>query len=119
MPARRWLDQTQPQTLQIAVFLLYIQAAFGVLFSLIGGGFGPLGLLIVAGEVGGGYGIANEKRWGYGLAIAMAFLPFILALVFLHNPLAGQGIVTLMFEIALVALLLHPQSREYQRIWFK
>jgi hypothetical protein len=24
-----------------------------------------------------------------------------------------------MFEVALVALLLHPQSREYQRIWFK
>jgi hypothetical protein len=24
-----------------------------------------------------------------------------------------------MFEIALVALLLHTQSREYQRIWFK
>ena len=28
-------------------------------------------------------------------------------------------IVNLMFGVALVALLLHPQSREYQRIWFK
>jgi hypothetical protein len=24
-----------------------------------------------------------------------------------------------MFEVALVLLLLHPQSREYERIWFK
>jgi hypothetical protein len=48
----------------------------------------------------------------------MAFLPFILRLVFLSNPLA-TNIITLMFEVALIALLLHPQSREYQRIWFK
>jgi hypothetical protein len=26
--------------------------------------------------------------------------------------------IGLMFEIALIALLLHPQSRDYQRIWF-
>ena len=48
----------------------------------------------------------------------MAFLPFILRLIFLHNPFATQ-IIDLMFEVALVCLLLHPQSREYQRIWFK
>ena len=28
-------------------------------------------------------------------------------------------ILTLLFDGALVALLLHPQSRDYQRIWFK
>ena len=26
--------------------------------------------------------------------------------------------INLMFSIALLALLLHPQSRDYQRIWF-
>ena len=30
----------------------------------------------------GGYGIANEKKWGYGLGVAMAVLPFVL-LIFL------------------------------------
>jgi hypothetical protein len=114
MPANRWLDRTQPQTLYIAVVLLYINAAFGLISS----GFSPIGLLIVAGQVGGGYGIANEKKWGYGLGLAMAFLPFILRLIFLHNPFATQ-IIDLMFEVALVCLLLHPQSREYERIWFK
>ena len=29
------------------------------------------------------------------------------------------NIIGLMFDIALVALLVHPQSRDYQRIWFK
>ena len=30
-----------------------------------------------------------------------------------YNPIG------LLFEIALVVLLLHPQSREHERIWFK
>ncbi|MDQ1492752.1 MAG: hypothetical protein QOJ23_5266, partial [Actinomycetota bacterium] len=29
-----------------------------------------------------------------------------------------NGTVELMFAIALLALVLHPQSREYQKIWF-
>jgi len=114
MPSNRWIDQTQPQTLFIAVILLYINAVFGVIF-----GLSAIGLAVAAGQVAAGYGIANEKKWGYGLGIAMAFLPFVLALLVFHNPFGGANIVTLMFEIALVALLLHPQSREYQRIWFK
>ncbi|MDP9072954.1 MAG: hypothetical protein M3N98_02055 [Actinomycetota bacterium] len=117
MPTNRWLDQTQPQTLYIAVMLLYINAAFSVL-SLLLGAISPVLLLLIAGQVGAGWGIANEKKWGYALGLVMAFLPFILALVVFHNPFVGN-LITLMFEIALVALLLHPQSREYQRIWFK
>ena len=111
----RWLDQTQPQTLYMAVILLYINAAFDVLF----GGFGsPIILLFAVGQVAAGLGIANEKKWGYGLGVAMAFLPFVLQLLLLGSPFA-TGLITLLFEIALVCLLLHPQSREYQRIWFK
>jgi hypothetical protein len=115
MSSNRWLDRTQPQTLYMAVLLLYINAAFAALF---GGLFNPIGLAIVAGGVAAGYGIANEKKWGYGLGVAMAVLPFILQLIFTHNPF-GTDLISLMFEIALLALLLHPQSREYQRIWFK
>ncbi len=116
MPVNRWIDTTQPQTLVMAVILLYIQAAFLILF---GGFFSVIGLVLIVGQVGGAFGIANEKKWGYGLGIAMAVLPFIYRLVLIHNPFGGVDLVTLMFEIALVALLLHPQSREYQRIWFK
>jgi hypothetical protein len=116
MSANRWLDRTQPQTLFMAVILLYINAAFSVL-SALSGGF-ALGLVLAAGGVAAGYGIANQKKWGYALGVAMAVLPFVLQLLFLGNPFA-VGLVSLMFEIALLALLLHPQSREYQRIWFK
>jgi hypothetical protein len=112
MAIRQWTNPSQPQTLQIAVFLLYANAVFAVLF----GGLGSIyGLMIIAGGVAGGLGIAQEKRWGYGLALAVALLPFVLII-------AGKvfigGLISLLFDIALVALLLHPQSREYQRIWF-
>ena len=31
----------------------------------------------------------------------------------------GTVLISFLFAIALVALLLHPMSREYQRIWFR
>jgi hypothetical protein len=114
MPGNRWIDTTQPQTLLIATFLLYANAVFAV----IGGGFAdPVTLVISAGEVAAGYGIANEKKWGYGLGIVIAIL-LVVRLVLFPAPL-GSKIISLAIQIALVALLLHPQSREYQRIWFK
>ena len=115
MENRRWVNPTQPQTLQIAVFLLYINAFFSLLY----GGLGsPYGIAIIAGSVAAGFGIANERKWGYGLGVAMAFLPFALSIL-QRVSILGGGILNLLFEIALVALLLHPQSRDYQRIWFK
>ncbi len=119
MQQRRWLNPSQPQTLQIAVFLLYINSAFLLLDLLLANTFPPLYLLIILGQIAAGNGIANERKWGYGLGIAMAFCPFLLRWYYLGNPLTGAGLIGLMFEIALIALLLHPQSRDYQRIWFK
>ena len=116
METRRWTNPTQPQTLQIAVFLLYINAVFVALF---GGLASILGIALIAGGVGAGFGIANEKRWGYNLGLAMAFLPFALRMAFNGvEGVFGGDIINLMFEIALVALLLHPHSRDYQKIWF-
>jgi hypothetical protein len=118
MQTRRWLNPAQPQTLQIAVLLLYINAVFSLL-AFLQTSWLPYGLLAVGGAAGG-YGIANERRWGYGIGVAMAIAPF---LVRLHYNGVGAifttDVLTLMFEVALVALLLHPQSRDYQRIWFK
>jgi uncharacterized membrane protein (DUF2068 family) len=123
MERRRWFSPTQPQTLQIGVMLLYINAAFGLLSLIIGGGIGLLGVLLIAAEIAGGYGIANERKWGYvvGVTAAIFLLLEQIALVLLIGTSAvlGLGVLNVIFVIALVALLLHPQSREYQRIWFK
>jgi hypothetical protein len=120
MQTRRWTNPNQPQTLYIAVFLLYLDAAFGIFRMLAFGVFPLVPLALAAGGVAAGFGIANEKKWGYFLGIAMAFLPLTLRIIFLGPGDAfSVGLLNLMFEIALIALLLHPQSREYQRVWFQ
>jgi len=116
MQTRRWLDPSQPQTLQIAVFLLYAQAVVTLLF----GEFSIFLLVAKLAGVPAGYGIANEKKWAYGLGLVVAFSPFVVRIVYNGlNHVFSTDLLSLMFEIALVLLLLHPQSREYERIWFK
>jgi hypothetical protein len=63
---RRWVDPSQPQTLQFACWLLYANAIIGLVF-----GGSVLGILGLAASVLAGFGIANEKRWGYFLAVAL------------------------------------------------
>ncbi len=116
MQTRRWVDPTQPQTLQIAVFLLYINAAFEVLALLQTAAL--VFLAWAAAGVASGYGIANERKWGYTLGVATAFVPFAFNLYY-YRDILGPSALSLLFDVALVALLLHPQSREYRRIWFK
>lgn len=120
METRRWTNPSQPQTLYIAVFLLYIDAAFSLL---LGGFLNPLVLVVAAGAIAAGFGIANEKKWGYWLGVVVAtlnLLPFVLYV-------GGHGVGAIfspallmqaLFPVALFALLVHPMSREYQRIWF-
>jgi len=116
MQTRRWLDPSQPQTLQVAVFLLYAQAVVTLLF----GGFFLLVLVAKVAGIPAGYGIANERKWAYGLGLIVAFSPFILRIAYDGlNRVFSTDLLSLMFEVALVLLLLHPQSREYERIWFK
>lgn len=114
METRRWTNPSQPQTLQIAVILLYLDAVFGIIY---GAAFNAIGLVFVLGAAAAGFGIANERRWGYLLGVGISLLPFVLRLV-LGAGIVGGSFINFMFEIALVALLLHPQSRDYQRIWF-
>jgi hypothetical protein len=111
---RRFLNQAQPQTLIIATLLLYVNAFFDLIT------FFPILMLFGIGLAAGGYGIANERKWGYGLAVGIAIVRVALLLAWYGLDVLDFPIVlTLMFDGALVALLVHPESRDYQRIWFK
>lgn len=118
METTRWTNPSQPQTLQSSVILLYVNAALGVLF-----GFGGIGLVLAGARVAGGWGCANERKWGYQLAIGIAVLPFLL--LFAFNTIDDitdnliEVLVAFAFDIVLLALLLHRHTREYQRIWFR
>jgi hypothetical protein len=112
MANMKWLDRTQPQTLVMATIVLYINAALGLLTGLGGGSIFALLLLV---SVLGGWGIANEKKWGYWLAVILTAFDVLLTVV----AFSGAGLINLIFYVALLCLLLHPQSREYRRIWFR
>jgi hypothetical protein len=122
METRRWMNPSQPQTLQIAVWLLYFNAVGGLLLGSIYLSLGVLlGLGALVGCAAAGFGIANEQRWGYLLGVAMAILQVLLivGVVGVMGLFKGVALISFLFAIALVALLLHPMSRDYQRIWFK
>lgn len=133
MTGQVWVNPRQPQTLYIAQLLLYWSGGIAVLFTLVIGvppirifGSAPLGTLFVLldtiGMMAGAFGIANERRWGYWLAVVAAAAPLTLRLLvvvagstrsLLANP------ILLLFDIALIALLLHPLSRSHQRYFFR
>lgn len=139
----------QPQTLQIATWLLYIDGVFTFLAVIDRSGvegyiirrFG-LGLVVALGVVAlyafGGLLMANERRLGWRLAVAASLAPFVLNILGTRSALStfafgsrvgiydhitgrifGGSTIGLIFNVALIALLLHPQSREHQRIWFR
>jgi hypothetical protein len=121
METRRWINQSQPQTLYMATILLYVSAAMSVLF---GYAFSPIGLLYVVGEAAGAYGIANERRWGYILGVVvvgvqLAFLASFVLFGGLSVIFSFNFLFSALWPVVVMVLLLHVQSREYQRIWFK
>ena len=133
MSERRWYNPRLPQTLVISQFLLYFNAFFLALSLLTGGLLSSaLGAFLLIGSLAanvyGAYGIANEQKRGYQVAVVASFLPILIRLVValqagavmgnLGFILLPGGLINAIFVYALIALLLHTQSREHQRIWF-
>ena len=123
MNTRVWVNPRQPQTLYIAQLLMYFQGGFALVFSVIGGrSLTVLSLLIAVGKVVAAFGIANERRWGYVVGVVVAAIPLaILGLLAVTDTprWLWADVIGLLFDIALLALLLHPTSRNYQRYWPK
>jgi len=143
---RRWVNPSQPDLLQIAVFLGYIRAVFALITTLDAqfvvfplstlevGDNGPSNILlkiVLTGLLGGeALLLANGRRIGWRLLLAGAALPLLGRLLVMFgisfsdidvdptSPL-DYDVIGLIFEIALVALLLHPRSRQYEKVWLE
>ena len=109
MQTRRWINRYQTQPLDLGNTLLYIEGVFNIargrVFALIG-----IAMLLA------GYGIANDKKIAWRLGVAASILSVAMRLTY-HSP-GIETIFSLVFPIALLTLLLHPLSRDYQKIWF-
>ena len=110
LQSRRWINRYQTQTLVLGNVLLYMEGVFniarGTFFALIG-----VGMLLA------GYGIANDKKIAWKLGVVTSISSVLLRIA---SQIGGvEMIFSLIFPVALLALLIHPLSREYQKIWFK
>lgn len=125
-----WINNRQPQTLYIAQILLYVSAVSALIFGGAGAEFIDnslaqliIILLLTFGAAGGAFGIANEKKWGYQLGIAAAVAPFVVRFIiwrrFGLDDAIQWNLFGLVFDIAVLAALLHRMSGEYQRIYFR
>jgi len=132
MSNKVWISDRMPQTLYIAQLLLYFRGAFGflTLFSigsvvLFGSKAIAAAVLLLAsvGSVAAAFGIANARKWGYRLGIAASLTPFVIRLQIAVDFGLGDAIsyntFGLLFDVALVALLVHRMSGEHQRIYFR
>ena len=116
----KFLNQFQPQTLVSATMLCYIDAHLACSSAWLT----TSALLAVVDDRRargfGGFGIANEKKWGYRRRRRRRSPPGVWLIAVAGSDVLGFPLIlNLVFDGALVALLLHPQSRDYQRIWFK
>lgn len=140
---KRWFDRMQPQTLQIATWLLYLNGFFLLIdvvdksdylgYFRVEYAWGlPLGLAAVVIHAAGGWLMANDRRLGWKLAVVASFAPFVLRFIVysdierqlngsigLYRKLTGGSTLNAIFEVALCALLLHPHSRQHQKIWYR
>ena len=133
---RRWVNPSQPDLLQIAVFLGYFRGAFTLLFGLDQQFFvfpaeSFLRIALAAALAGGAYLLANGRRLGWQLLVVAAALPLLARLLVAFGIRLDGGrdfsgispldydVLGLIFEVALLALLLHPRSRQYEKVWLE
>ncbi|MGH9086933.1 MAG: hypothetical protein ACRDYZ_02305 [Acidimicrobiales bacterium] len=119
MAQRRWINQSQPQTLQGAVLFSYFNAALALIYALLLGAGSSLLYLPVLLLAVSAYGIANDKKLGYWSGVVLACLNVLGVLAILVLGGGFGGILNLLFAGILVVLLLHPDSRAYQHNWFR
>jgi hypothetical protein len=143
----KFFNTAQPQTLQGAVFLLYANVLFALLFrtgrqgvfalaaySLTRGSISfqnatrignIVAVLDVLGSAGAAYLIANEKKIGWRLGVVVAALPIVALLILVvagypaRTNILDAISVSLIFDVALLVLLVHDQTRAYEKVWFK
>ena len=117
--AFRWYNRSLPSLLGGAIFFLYMQAVFKLLDNR--NAAAPIRAGAVVCFFLSALGIANERRWGYSLALASNALWFALYLEvalrfgFRFN---STDAIEMIITAGVLAMLLWPESREHQAVYF-
>ena len=115
----RWTNPSQPQTLQIGVFLLYFDAFWQILGALSAGGVAVLiALAFAVLYAASGWGIANEKKAWYWAGIVISLIGVLPILFIFRVGISLTFLIAMVFPVAQFVALVHPMSRNYAKIWF-
>jgi len=117
---RRFTNPSLPTTLHAASVLLYLSSAVAAVAAVFERSF--LALFGAALLLCGAYLTANARTIGWLLGLFVASAQLFLPVLYLATHLS-EGVDTLLpITLALPALtfaaLVHPESRDYQRVWF-
>ena len=123
METRRAINTALPRTLVAAQYGLYLWAAYAVAWGVLGGTFPGWEILFAFARFLGAYGIANEGRLGYWIAIGTCVVTIFPALdSAVHQPwllIRPDFLVLLVMPIVILFLLTTPASRDHVRTWFR
>jgi hypothetical protein len=130
METRRTTNATLPAGLYWAQIGLYAWAIYaigwtmGAAVSGIGSGnWVVLALFFGSARALAAYGVSNEGKWGYWMALivcAISIVPTLNDLVHDLSLLLHPGFYPLLgLPVAIVFCLLEPSSRDYERTWFR
>ena len=114
MQQMRLYNRSLPQMLSTAQLLLYVNAVLDLLFHF----GGSLSIILALAEAGGAFGLANEKKWGYWLALCAASVPVLLIVLYFGALSYFSALITLLVRGVVVAFLIHPSSRSYKTVYF-
>jgi hypothetical protein len=122
METRRLVNDSQPRALFAAQVALYIWAVYPFARMIIEGEPSPWPVIFGLASAVAAYGISNEGRWAYVLALGVAvlsLLPIIDDVV--HRPtllLMPDFLLLLAVPPTIILLLRNPSARDYVRVWF-
>lgn len=129
MGEKKLIDTSQAPGLVGYAFMAYLGAFFDLfnLFSLLNTNFSVsanylISLVVIAipiAEAVCAFGIANERKVAYQVAVVLAWANLALLLYFETRYNFGVPLLTLVFDIFMLLFLLHKRSREYVKLWFK
>lgn len=114
-----------PSTLRIAIILMYLRAATILIFEILMASYKhPIFYILTATFAIGAYGCSKKSMIGYYVAIGACITQIIRYSILLKAPLGFLQVylnnpVAAIFDIALLALLLHTMTRSYVKSNFK
>ena len=123
METRRTINAALPRPLVAAQYGLYLWAAYAVGWGVMTGELPGWELLFAFARFLAAYGIANESRFGYWIAIVTTVVTIIPALdLAVHDPwllVQPDYLVLLVMPLVILFLLTTPASRDHVRAWFR